>query len=96
MKKCDLCSSDVSHTTHIPIDEFKRAVRDGFNPFTIQGIDTSAATGPAGMFGVGKEQVYRDWRSNVLSDTTDWGLCSTCLAAYRKATRRKKWWQFWK
>ncbi len=86
---CDLCNKTISaaEVVRIPLREMQQEVRKGFNPFKTAGIDLSLTTGLGGVFGMSGDDMYRDWRQRVLSDTTDWGLCPDCARAFRNATR---------
>jgi hypothetical protein len=85
---CDLCNKVISsgEVVRIPLREMQKAVRDGFNPFKTTNVDVSSAMGLAGLFGLGSEQVFKEWRQRLMTDTTDWGLCSACAEAFRRGT----------
>lgn len=84
---CDICGSQIStaQVNWVPCDTFQRAVRNGFNPMQTPGIDM----GPVRMMAMatgGLDDWYVGWRRMVMSDTTQWGLCSSCAAGFSRAT----------
>jgi hypothetical protein len=78
---CDICSNTFLRTEieFITPDVMHRAVRNGLNPWKTPGIDTSVLTGLPGFGLLGADAAYTSWRTTALSDTTDWGLCSSCV-----------------
>ena len=86
---CDLCNQEISakQLVRIPIKEMQQAVRKGFNPFKTPGIDTSTSSAIATMFGLSADETFQDWRQRVMVDTSDWGLCSACEKAFRRASK---------
>jgi hypothetical protein len=91
---CDLCNKVATavEITRIPLNKLQQAVRDGFNPFKTPGIDMSATAAYGSIIsllsGVG-DASFQAWRQAVLTDTTDWGLCSACAESFRRATSTK-------
>lgn len=65
----------------------KQAVRGGFNQFKTPGIDMSLAGGIGSLFGLSAQQMFQDWRQRLMTDTTDWGLCSVCVKAFHQSRR---------
>ena len=81
---CDICSNTFLRTEieFITPDVMHRAVRNGLNPWKTPGINTSVLSGLA-AFG-GTDDLYASWRTRALSDTTDWGLCSSCVQTAKR------------
>ncbi|MBN1837589.1 MAG: hypothetical protein JW820_17160 [Spirochaetales bacterium] len=83
---CDICGCQLSSEPchEIKNDRFKGIVAKGFNPWMhdihfaagMQLSDLGAA------FGMDSNQQYRSWKRQVMTDTTNWILCSNC---YRHA-----------
>jgi hypothetical protein len=81
---CDICSHtlDRSQIVFRSAATLKAAINKGFNPWTDPGITMNPAlTGMATMFGLSAGDSFANWRTRAMADTTDWGLCSSCLAA---------------
>ena len=76
---CDICSNTFPRTQieFITPDVMHRAVRNGLNPWKTPGIDMSVLSGLAAI--TGTDDTYASWRTRALADTTDWGLCSSCV-----------------
>jgi hypothetical protein len=90
MNVCDLCSVPIgSNERRFSADHIRKAVRIGLRPNS-----TSVELGAA--FGMSKEDTELAWIHQVMSDNTDWLLCSACSGRCEQYVPLKKWWQFWK
>lgn len=96
--KCDFCSKVKSRedVKVIPASRVQQAVKRGFHPFGKHGIAIDSIPPSA---------VIQEWRRRAMQDTTDWGLCAGCAAAFSVYTSSadsgrmqpgKKWWRFWR
>lgn len=82
MANCDLCNKDlptVDDQCYISNSTMREAAQKGFNPFN----DSLFKIPNIGrMFGIADDSMYADWKAKVMSDPTDWILCTECWAAF--------------
>jgi len=72
MAVCDICNSPGMGTV-VGSDDMRKAVKKGFNPLTL-----GLVTDP--MARMGGATWYAGWKNIVAQDTSDWNICSTCMA----------------
>ncbi len=72
MGYCDLCNISIGNgAKRYSSFEVKSAVRAGLRP-------SGMADDLADVFGMSQDEMHADWVQMVMSDTTDWALCSPC------------------
>lgn len=73
-KVCDLCNIPLtSEAYRYTSSQIQSAVRAGLRP-------PSTALELGAAFGMSKSQAEQSWIQRVMSDTTDWLLCSNCVS----------------
>ena len=80
---CDICSKTLtrSEIKFHTAATMHQAIRYGLNPWKTPGINMTISSGVGSVFGLNSDEQYRHWRQRVMTDTTDWGLCSDCTQA---------------
>lgn len=83
---CDFCSKSLpsNEAVIVPLKKLQHAVRNGFNPF-VSGVKHPMPE-IAKVVGGEMEIVNEEWRQQVLRDTTDWQLCSSCAHIFQERT----------
>jgi len=90
MSLCDLCSMPLgTNATRYSASQFRKAVQQGLRPNSVY-FELGAA------FGMSKQDAEQVWLRQVLTDNTDYLLCSTCATRCEVYMPKKTWWQFWK
>jgi hypothetical protein len=81
--RCDICSVVLrrSKIELVTSDVMHRAVRNGLNPWTTPGIDSSVIVSRTSA---DPKFLRIEWTNAALADRTDWGLCSSCAAAVNR------------
>ena len=86
--RCDICGCQLSSEPchEIKNNRFKAIVAKGFNPWL---HDIHFATGMhlsdlGAAFGMDSNQQYLSWKMQVMTDATDWVLCSNCYRHTRR------------
>ena len=72
MAVCDICSSPGIGSA-ISADDMRKAVKKGFNPLTLGLVEDPMAV-------MGGAKWYAGWKNMVAQDTSDWSICSNCMA----------------
>jgi len=73
MAVCDICSSPGMGSVISANDVRKAVVKKGFNPLTLGLVRDPVALMDGAAW-------YAGWKSIVAQDTSDWNICSTCMA----------------
>ena len=80
---CDVCARQGDGEI-VANARFKRAVRNGFNPFAL-GLPGDALKQVITMAQMSSMDPQTMWREQIVErDTTDWNVCLTCMAALRR------------
>ena len=83
MAFCDVCARPANGETVANAD-FKRAVKNGFNPFAL-GLSGEALEQVIAMARMSDLDPQAKWREQIIErDATDWNVCLTCMAALRR------------
>jgi len=85
---CDICSSPDS-TSVIPPDTMSRAVKKGFNPFTLGMIPPSLAR-------LATPDYPAKWSRQAICgilSRSEWTICSTCLPKLTPYLDSTPWWK---
>jgi hypothetical protein len=79
MAVCDLCNAPGMGTI-ISSEQMREAVfAKGFDPFKLGLVPDMGA-----MFGLGAGASYNHWKNTIVAqDTSDWNICSKCMATLR-------------
>lgn len=88
---CDFCGKEIERNEGAPISgiELHRAVKNGFTPFTAQGIDRSFINTLHRDFGIDDSLAIDHWRKKALDDTTDWVVCQRCNESFNNFKSHK-------
>ena len=82
MAFCDVCARQADGQL-VSSSGFKRAVRKGFNPFSL-GLPGQALEQVINMARISNLDPYTMWRDQIVErDTTDWSVCPVCMTALR-------------
>lgn len=78
MNICDLCSTPLtSNATRYTASQMRRAVKAGLRPNS-----TSFELGAA--LGMSKQVTEQGWIQQVMTDNSDWLLCTDCTKIYKR------------
>src|SRR5436305_1261848 len=76
MGNCDLCNVSIdAHAKRYSASQMREAVRAGLRP-----DNTSPLAAMAMIVGDSIDEVYAGWVQQVMTDHTDWAMCSACTA----------------
>jgi len=85
MPICDLCSCSIGkEAKRYTAPQIKKAIRGGLRP-PKDSVDDMAT----GM-GFSQEDLYLEWKKQVMNDTSDWLLCPKCASRTDKYLKKKQ------
>ena len=87
---CDICNAPRA-TQIVKPSAMSRAVKKGFNPFSLGMIPGNIARLAAPDY---PAKWSRQARNGILS-TSDWLLCNACHPKLEPYLKPLPWWQFW-
>jgi len=85
-KKCDLCYKNISSSemSVIPITKMQKAVKSGWRPSNEDAIGHQAKS-----LGLSDQELEDAFFKQVMSDSSDWGLCLSCKKDFENAGKQK-------
>lgn len=82
MAVCDICNSPGMGELISSEDMRKAVFKNGFNPHKLGLV--AGAVSMASMMGLSVDDMYENWKGTVVAqDTSDWNICSKCMAKLR-------------
>jgi ankyrin repeat protein len=87
--QCDLCGGSLDESRAAVVSPFRMrtAVRRGFDPFRVPGIDTAHARRIASVLKLDARTMLHYWAGLVRAQRRRWVLCPKCAASFAECTR---------